>query len=128
MALCAVCENPIVEPRRLKTCSPDCRRKYLSGKAMEAYHRKGKASRLKMRFAIFMRDGFRCVYCGRTPPECVLEIDHVHPASRGGKDSEENYATACRDCNGGKGDALLKKEYPKAARRPGRQAHAALAG
>jgi DnaD/phage-associated family protein len=57
----------------------------------------------KIRFEVFKRDEFRCRYCGSTPPECVLEIDHIIPKSKGGKDELINLLTSCFDCNRGKG-------------------------
>lgn len=57
----------------------------------------------KMRFAVFARDGFACVYCGRKSPEVELEADHRLPVSAGGKTEIDNLVTACRDCNRGKG-------------------------
>lgn len=60
------------------------------------------------RFAIFERDGFACMYCGRQPPEIVLEVDHIHPISDGGTDDDANLVTACFDCNRGKSDKVIK--------------------
>ena len=56
----------------------------------------------KIRFEVFKRDGFRCAYCGKSPPDVLLEIDHIEPKSKGGKDDVNNYLTACFDCNRGK--------------------------
>jgi hypothetical protein len=56
----------------------------------------------RTRFEVFKRDGFQCVYCGRHPPDVLLEVDHVIPVAEGGGDQEENLATACFDCNRGK--------------------------
>lgn len=53
------------------------------------------------RHNIFRRDNSRCLYCG-TREE--LTLDHVLPRARGGKDTWENLATACRRCNNKKGD------------------------
>lgn len=64
--------------------------------------------KLKLRFRILMRDNFTCIYCGRRPPEVSLEIDHQYPQSLGGKNMWNNLVTSCRDCNGGKGDMILK--------------------
>jgi hypothetical protein len=61
----------------------------------------------KVRFNIFKRDFFTCQYCGATPPGVVLEVDHIHPVSEGGKNTSDNLITACFDCNRGKGAELL---------------------
>ena len=55
------------------------------------------------RFLTFRRDNFTCQYCGRTPPEAVLECDHVVARANGGRDDLDNLITACRTCNIGKG-------------------------
>ena len=52
---------------------------------------------------LMMRDGHRCQYCGRSPPVRDLNIDHVQPRSRGGRDSWDNLVTSCRACNLAKG-------------------------
>jgi len=62
----------------------------------------------KLRFEVFKRDGFRCVYCGATPCETVLlEVDHVNPVIEGGTNEIDNLVTACQDCNRGKGATPL---------------------
>jgi len=61
---------------------------------------------LRQRFTVFMRDGFRCQACGRSPithPGTILHADHVKPWSRGGMTSIENLRTLCDQCNLGKG-------------------------
>jgi len=63
----------------------------------------------KLKFEVFKRDGFQCAYCGKSPPEVILEIDHIEPTSRGGNDDINNLLTACFDCNRGKRDILLDK-------------------
>jgi hypothetical protein len=71
----------------------------------------------KNRFEVFKADNFTCVYCGRTPPDVTLEVDHIIPKSKGGEDIQENLLTACFDCNRGKRDNLLtspdKPDYRK---------------
>lgn len=61
----------------------------------------------RLRFEVFKRDGFQCQYCGRTPPQVVLEPDHVVPVSDGGPDAMENLVAACFDCNRGKSNIPL---------------------
>lgn len=48
----------------------------------------------------------RCAYC-LSPQHLVmgkLEIEHIHPVSKGGGNEEENLTLSCRICNGHKGD------------------------
>lgn len=52
---------------------------------------------------VFIRDGFRCVYCGATAKESRLECDHVISWADGGTNDPGNLVTACRECNIGKG-------------------------
>jgi hypothetical protein len=53
---------------------------------------------------LMLRDGYRCQYCGRSAGERALNIDHVQPRSRGGRESWENLVTACQPCNRRKGE------------------------
>ncbi len=56
---------------------------------------------------VSQRAGFRCEYC-HAPATLFnfhLEVEHIIPSSRGGDDSPENLALACRACNVYKGDA-----------------------
>ncbi|WP_141925145.1 RNA-guided endonuclease IscB [Haloactinospora alba] len=65
-----------------------------------------------------------CVYCGamNTP----LNVDHVHPKSRGGSDRVSNLVLACIRCNQTKGEKPVKEFAPKAAARILAQAKAPL--
>lgn len=51
------------------------------------------------RRAIFLRDGHRCQYCGRS----AENVDHVIPKVQGGTHRWENVVAACRRCNTRKG-------------------------
>jgi 5-methylcytosine-specific restriction endonuclease McrA len=52
---------------------------------------------------LLLRDGYRCQYCGSEPGVRDLNVDHVLPRSRGGRDSWDNLVIACRPCNLRKG-------------------------
>jgi len=61
----------------------------------------------KIRFQALERDNFTCRYCGRKPPEVIIEADHLIPVHLGGKDDLDNLITACRECNKGKADNII---------------------
>lgn len=56
----------------------------------------------RLRIGVLERDGYRCVYCGRTSADVRLEVDHVVPRAHGGADTATNLVTACFECNNGK--------------------------
>jgi 5-methylcytosine-specific restriction endonuclease McrA len=57
------------------------------------------------RRGVLRRDGHRCAYCGKS----ATTIDHVHPRSRGGRDTWENLVACCLACNNRKGDKTLSQ-------------------
>jgi 5-methylcytosine-specific restriction endonuclease McrA len=65
------------------------------------------------RVRVYMRDGFRCQYCGERRNPVELTLDHILPRSRGGDNSAINVVTACRSCNQRKGSRT-----PEEARMP----------
>jgi hypothetical protein len=62
-----------------------------------------------VRFDVFRRDNFTCIYCGRGSPDVTLHCDHKLAHSKGGSDDKENLVTACEDCNFGKGAKSVSK-------------------
>lgn len=73
--------------------------------ALKRYIRKQwRAPRFRRR-ALFNRDGWTCQYCGAAVlPKSAgasqgAEVEHILPASRGGKTTWNNCVTACRSCN-----------------------------
>lgn len=72
------------------------------------------------RHNIMKRDGNRCLYCGSRQN---LTIDHVMPRSRGGRDTWENLATACNDCNVRKGDLTPKEAEMELSQQPFQPVH-----
>lgn len=69
-----------------------------------------KAISTRTRFEVFKRDGFRCVYCGNTPTQCPLHVDHVVPVADGGTNKTSNLVTACDKCNLGKSSVPLDRK------------------
>ena len=59
------------------------------------------------RARIYIRDRYRCQYCGGGPSR--LTVDHVVPRSRGGNHEWANVVAACRRHNVEKGDRLLEE-------------------
>jgi len=51
------------------------------------------------RLRIYMRDKFRCQYCGEKKSASELTLDHILPRSRGGDNSPVNIVAACVACN-----------------------------
>lgn len=62
----------------------------------------------RRRYAVLLRDGFRCQTCGRTAEQdgVRLHVDHQQPLAKGGEDTDDNLWTLCEDCNQGKGAGL----------------------
>ena len=64
-----------------------------------------------LRFSILMRDKYRCQYCGATPVEKELRIDHIVSIKDGGALTDpKNLITTCNPCNAGKGERSVDKE------------------
>ncbi len=55
---------------------------------------------------LFVRDRHVCAYCGGRFDFDELTREHIVPVSRGGADSWMNCITACRSCNGHKGNRM----------------------
>lgn len=71
-----------------------------------------------LRMKIMRRDKRRCVFCGKSPPEVEIEVDHIIPRSLINKlclgpalhTSPENLCVMCFDDNRGKRDHLAKED------------------
>lgn len=66
-----------------------------------------------LRFNILQRDGFKCVYCGKSGQDVQLEVDHLNPVSNGGLNNPSNLVTACFECNRGKSNNIVEFERGK---------------
>jgi 5-methylcytosine-specific restriction endonuclease McrA len=52
---------------------------------------------------VFIRDRYRCQYCGTAFLKSHLTLDHVMPVVQGGGKNWDNIVTACKPCNQKKG-------------------------
>ena len=69
----------------------------------------------EIREYVLARDHHHCVYCGKSgvgPGSVPLNLDHVHPKSRGGSDRASNLVASCIPCNQAK-DNQWVEDYPK---------------
>ena len=64
---------------------------------------------------IYLRDGYKCCYCGRTKN---LTLDHVLARSRGGEFSWTNIVTSCSSCNTKKANRPLEQTGMKLLKTP----------
>jgi len=72
---------------------------------------------------IFARDEHICQYCGKRYPESELNIDHVIPRERGGRNTWENMVTSCIHCNGRKANRLPHEAGMRLQRKPRHPPH-----
>lgn len=57
-----------------------------------------------IRYEVLKRAKSRCELCGISMEEKALEVDHIVPKNKGGKDSIDNYQALCYSCNANKRD------------------------
>lgn len=67
---------------------------------------------------LYRRDGKKCSYCGKSCSLSELTMDHIVPASKGGKSTWNNCVVACRDCNQVKADKTPEEAGMKLLRDP----------
>lgn len=69
-------------------------------------YQQGELQGYEVREYLLEKWGRRCVYCDAEGT--ILNLDHLHPKSRGGSDRVSNLAPACISCNQTKGSKTLK--------------------
>jgi 5-methylcytosine-specific restriction endonuclease McrA len=67
---------------------------------------------------VYLRDKYKCQYCGLLVDPKEITCDHVIPRSRGGKTTWENVVAACHDCNVKKGSRLPEEMGMRLAKPP----------
>jgi 5-methylcytosine-specific restriction endonuclease McrA len=65
------------------------------------------------RARIYIRDRYRCQYCGEQKAALDLTLDHILPRAQGGATTPQNLVAACVKCNQRKGNRT-----PEQARMP----------
>lgn len=59
------------------------------------------------RTRIYIRDGYKCSYCGAKGNDKSLTLDHIIPKCRGGLNDPDNLVTCCFPCNQRKSNFYL---------------------
>jgi 5-methylcytosine-specific restriction endonuclease McrA len=70
-------------------------------------YQQGELAGYEVREYLLEKFNRQCVYCGAR--DTPLEIEHVHPRSRGGSDKVSNLTLACHSCNQAKGNRNVKE-------------------
>lgn len=74
-----------------------------NGKIVKTLYRKSQRQiDNAIQWAVFQRDGWSCLYCGRTG--VPLTVDHIILWEEGGPSTMENLVAACRRCNKERGN------------------------
>jgi hypothetical protein len=110
----SVRDGTISDMNRSSSSAPPVRGSLLAALAAAAAASRDKGSRVPeaLRLQVLARDGNTCAYCGRW----AGQVDHRHPASRGGPSTALNLVACCGDCNRRKADRT-KAEWDAAEAR-----------
>jgi 5-methylcytosine-specific restriction endonuclease McrA len=90
-------------------------------------YRQGELQGYEVREYLLEKWGRKCAYCGAE--NVPLEIDHIHPRSKGGSDRVSNLTLACHPCNQRKGNLPVEQflaKHPERIRKILTQAKAPL--
>jgi 5-methylcytosine-specific restriction endonuclease McrA len=72
----------------------------------------------KLRREVMIRDNYTCKECGISPDKATnvfLEVDHIHPVSKGGSNDFSNLQTLCNICNSGKSNKVTSGKIDAAS-------------
>ena len=70
------------------------------------------------RARVYIRDRYRCQYCGDHRHAKDLTLDHILPRAQGGESTPANLVTACVKCNQRKGNRTPEESGMHLLRRP----------
>ena len=62
-----------------------------------------------VRYRIYYRDDWKCVYCGASLREGDATLDHFIPRSKGGTNKSTNLVSSCVRCNSSKSDMAARE-------------------
>ena len=94
--------------------SPSIEIKIPSVVVLKQYIRPTSASAFT-RFNLFLRDEFKCQYCGSKGD---MTFDHIVPRSKGGRTTWENVVASCQKCNLRKGSKSIKNAGLRLRQKP----------
>jgi 5-methylcytosine-specific restriction endonuclease McrA len=101
---CPQCGSDFVSDRiTTKYCSDKCRDEASKNYSPKEYD--------ISKELIFKRDGYRCIYCGKSSIEdgVKLHLEHIFPISKGGREDLFNLAASCERCNLVKSSTVLSE-------------------
>ena len=84
------------------------RKRYISRRGRKAF---GNGSPEKKE--LLEKFGASCYLCGKQRQAKTLQVEHMHPVSRGGSNNIENLALACKECNREKGTMTVEEYLAK---------------
>lgn len=118
-AITAVMQDRVIQLRtyeNLLVRSPSQAFEVPSIVALKDYHKRKRVA--FTRYNVFLRDGYRCQYCGEIFPAEELTFDHVVPRSKNGASTWQNIVSACHSCNLRKGSRAPREAGLRLLREP----------
>lgn len=85
------------ESKQLGITKEELRQRYQN----DAFKRSSRNISPSMRKSLLEAYDYKCAYCGSSEN---LQIDHIHPVSKGGWKNWDNLQVLCQDCNLRKSD------------------------
>jgi 5-methylcytosine-specific restriction endonuclease McrA len=81
-------------------------------KARSPHQPTGRWCRVDLRLALYLRDGFRCLYCAKDLRDADprdITLDHIVPKVDGGSNEPSNLVCACKSCNCSRSDLPVER-------------------
>jgi len=100
----------LLSPEEINTLIELCNRRlndFIEKRGKQVFEHRKKNRRPvpgSIRYEVLKRAKGRCELCGITMEQKAIEVDHITPKNKGGKDSIDNYQALCYSCNANKRD------------------------